>query len=113
MKTLLVAVVSALAFLSGCVGATESGPLSSESSPAQVSESVTAQCVSREADTVYPGAERADVEFSVLATIHQANGEETYQLPAFEPVEGGYRAAVTCFDGSYAVFTRVRAAGAQ
>lgn len=104
MKTLLVAV---LVLLTGCAASSESAQSSSEAAPAQASESVTAQCVSREADTVYPGAERADVEFSVLATIHAADGSQAYQLPAFEPVEGGYRAAVTCFDGEYAVFTRV------
>lgn len=103
MKTFLVAV---LALVSGCAAA--EGADSEAPAPAsQVSTTQTAQCVDHTADVVYRGEARADVAYAVLATIHHPDGSSEWQRPAFEEVGVGTRAAVYCFGGSYAVFTRL------
>lgn len=103
MKTFLVAV---LALVSGCAGV-EATSTEVPSAASQVSTTQTAQCVDHTADVVYRGEARADVAFAVLATIHHPDGSTEWQRPAFEEVGAGTRAAVYCFGGSYAVFTRM------
>lgn len=66
------------------------------------------ECAGQWADVVYPLPD-AEVRYTTLAVVHWADGRKEYQLPAFEPVEGGTRATVGCYDGAdHAVFERAQ-----
>lgn len=99
MKTLIVA----LGFL-GLVGC--AAPTATADAPAESSSSSTlsADCVGEFAQVVYEES-REEVAHSVIAEIHSGLAV-AYQLPAFDQQLGRTVATVSCFTGSYAVFTK-------
>lgn len=99
MKTLIVAL--GILGLVGCAA-----PEATADAPAetQASSTLSAECIGEFAQVVYEES-REEVAHSVIATIH-TDSAVTYQLPAFDQQPGRTVATVSCFTGSYAVFTK-------
>lgn len=99
MKTLIVAL--GILGLVGCAAPTVTAE--GQATTTELS-TMTASCVGEFAQVVYEES-REEVAHSVIAEIHSGLAV-AYQLPAFDQQPGRTVATVSCFTGSYAVFTK-------
>lgn len=99
MKTLIGLLVLILA--SGCAA-----PEATADAPAEAHafSTLSAECVGEFAQVVYEES-REEVAHSVIAEIHSGTSI-SLMLPAFDQQPGRTVATVSCFTGSYAVFTK-------